>query len=188
MRLELPTILACALLATIPAAAEDTQPGDAGQSVTTYDADSLDSVTTYDVESPTRNDARPPKKVLKIPPITLGNGKSNWIIVEGATRKGATFRFSEVQIDGNGWLVMHPFRDGAPFGDLYVGHIYLESGSHRDVDIAVEPEPSAGDMFLVMLHSDVNDNQEFDFIDGRNVVDKAVFEGRLLIAHTIPAP
>ena len=57
----------------------------------------------------------------KAPAYTTGNGEANWIVTEGATREGATFSFREVRIDGNGWLVMHPFKDGKPVGDVYVG-------------------------------------------------------------------
>ena len=59
-----------------------------------------------------------------------------------------------------------------------------------DVEITVDSAPSAGDMFIVMLHRDVNENQEFDFVfvDSVNVLDKAVFEGRTMIAHRISAP
>ena len=122
--------------------------------------------------------------------ISLENGDENWIIVEDAKRDGATFTFSEVHIDGNGWLVMHPFEDGKPNGKIYVGATYLESGTNRDVEITVDETPAQGDMFIVMLHSDVNENREFDFVfvDERNVLDKAVFEGLTMIAHPISAP
>ena len=45
-------------------------------------------------------------------------------------------------------------------------------------------------MLFVMLHRDVNENQEFDFVfvDPINVLDKAVMEGMTLIGHSIPAP
>ena len=124
------------------------------------------------------------------PQITLGNGDANWIVVEGASRDQATFTFSEVQIDGNGWLVMHPFKDGQPVGDIYVGHTYIEDGKNQNVEISIDPEPDTGDMFIVMLHRDVNENQEFDFVfvDEVNVLDKAVFEGPVMIAHAIAAP
>lgn len=124
------------------------------------------------------------------PEITLGNGTANWIVTEGATRRGATFTFREVRIDGDGWLVMHPFENGKPVGEIYVGATYIEDGLNRDVEISVEEEPSPGTMFLVMLHLDVNENQEFDFVfvDERNVLDKAVFEGTTMIAHPIAAP
>ncbi len=122
--------------------------------------------------------------------ITFGNGAENWIVTEGVTRKGATFSFREVQIDGNGWLVMHPFKDGRPVGAVYVGATYIEDGANHDVEVTVEEEPAPGTMFLVMLHLDVNQNQEFDFVfvDERNVLDKAVFEGTTMIAHPIAAP
>jgi len=122
--------------------------------------------------------------------IKTGNGDENWIVVEDASRDGAQFTFSEVQIDGNGWLVMHPFEDGKPNGDIYVGATYLTDGDNRNVEITVDPEPATGDMFFVMLHRDVNENQEFDFVfvDAVNVLDKAVLEGRTLVGHTIAAP
>ena len=58
---------------------------------------------------------------------------------------------------------MHPFKDGEPVGDIYVGSTYIEDGENRDV----------------------NENKEFDFVfvDERNVLDKAVFEGTKMIAH-----
>jgi len=124
------------------------------------------------------------------PQISLGNGQANWIIVEGASRTDATPTFREVHIDGNGWLVMHPFKDGKPVGDIYVGHTNVSAGDNQNVEITVDPAPSTGDMFIVMLHRDVNENQEFDFVfvDEVNVLDKAVLEGRTLIAHEISAP
>lgn len=126
------------------------------------------------------------------PQVTIGNGENNWIVTEGATRDGATMTFKEVHIDGNGWLVLHPFKDGKPVGEIYVGATYLSSGTNVDVEITVTTPtpPNTGDMFIVMLHKDVNENQEFDFVfvDERNVLDKAVFEGSKMVAHAIPAP
>ena len=122
--------------------------------------------------------------------ISLGNGEANWILTEGATRDGATFTFREIRIDGNGWLVMHPFEDGKPVGHVYAGATYLTDGKNLDVKIAVETAPPQGEMFLVMLHRDVNENREFDFVfvDERNVLDKAVFEGTKMIAQPFAAP
>ena len=122
--------------------------------------------------------------------ISLGNGSKNWIVTEGVTRTGATFTFREVKIDDAGWLVMHPFKDGSPVGEVYVGATYLPAGTSRNVEITVDEAPTTGTMFIVMLHSDVNDDQKFDFVfvDERNVLDKAVFEGTTMIAHPIAAP
>ncbi len=124
------------------------------------------------------------------PQITLGNGEANWIIVEAATREGATFTFSEVHVENNSWLVMHGFKDGNPVGTDYVGATYLTQGENRNVQITVDSEPASGDMFIVMLHRDVNENQEFDFVfvDEVNVLDKAVFEGTKMIAHRYATP
>ena len=122
--------------------------------------------------------------------VSTENGENNWIIVEGATRDGATLTFPEVHIDGNGWLVIHPFEDGAPNGDIYTGSTYLNDGDNYNVEITVDPALGTGDMLFVMLHRDVNENQEFDFVfvDPINVLDKAVMEGLTLVGHAIPAP
>ncbi len=124
------------------------------------------------------------------PKVSIGNGEKNWIQVEGVTREGSTLVFSEVQIDGNGWLVMHPFEDGAPNGDKYVALTYLEDGKNIDVNIDVLKGVSKGEKFIVMLHRDVNENKvlDFVFVDDVNVLDRAVFEGSTMIGHVIGAP
>lgn len=123
--------------------------------------------------------------------ISVGNGEANWIITDGSSRDGATFVFPEVQINGNGWLVMHPFEDGKPNGDIYVGATYVSSGNNNNVEITLDHEPSSGDMYIVMLHRDVDEDQNFDFVfvgDTGQVEDKAVFEGTTMIGHPYPAP
>jgi len=124
------------------------------------------------------------------PQRSIGNGAKNWITTEGVKREGGTLTFSEVQIDGNGWLVIHPFEDGAPNGDKYVASTYLEDGKNSDVSIEVHKGLETGEMFIVMLHRDVNENQvlDFVFVDELNVMDTAVFEGARMIGHAIPAP
>jgi hypothetical protein len=123
-------------------------------------------------------------------PFSMGNGDSNWIQTEDASRQGKILTFKEVHIEGNGWLVMHPFEDGAPNGDKYVAATYLDSGTNKDVDIEVYRGVSSGEMFVVMLHRDLNENGVFDFvfIDEQNVMDRAVFEGSRMIGHAVPAP
>ena len=46
-----------------------------------------------------------------------------------------------------------------------------------------------GELFIVMLRRDLNENRilDFVFVDDVNVIDKAVFEGNTMICHTIPA-
>lgn len=126
------------------------------------------------------------------PKLTMGNGDANSIETEGFTRDGRTFVFPEVTIEGDGWLVLHPFREGKPVGEIYVGATFLPGGTTKDVPVTVQtaPEPAPGTRFLVMLHHDVNEDGTFDFVfvDERNVKDKAVFEGTTMIAHVIEAP
>ena len=120
-------------------------------------------------------------------PFSMGNGESNWIRTEDVSRVGSIFTFKEVHIDGAGWLVMHPFEDGAPNGDKYVAATYLASGTNSDVDIEVYKDAASGEMFIVMLHRDSNDNGIFDFVfvDSVNVMDRAVFEGSRMIGHAV---
>ena len=123
--------------------------------------------------------------------MAMGNGSANWIVTDGATRDDAVFTFPEVQIDGNGWLVMHPFRDGKPDGATVAGSTYVTDGQSTDVQISVDPAPSPSDRFVVMLHRDVNEDRHFDFVfvgDTGHVEDRAVFEGTKMIGHVYAAP
>ena len=124
------------------------------------------------------------------PAFTMGNGTENWIDVAGVTRKDSVLTFPEVHIDGNGWLVIHPFENGKPNGDKYVANTYLHDGKNENVEINVLKGLTQGEMFIVMLHRDVNENKVLDFIfvDDTNVLDRAVFEGNKMIGHAIPAP
>ena len=124
--------------------------------------------------------------------ISMGNGEKSWIVVDGMTRDARELSFKEVTLADPGWLVLHPFENGAPQGKIYVGAKYLPAGTHKDVKITVDtaPEPKPGTQFIVMLHGDVDRDQTFDFyfVDERNVADKAVFEGSTMIGHVIAAP
>ena len=124
------------------------------------------------------------------PQMSIGNGDNNWIVLDGVQRNESVLTFKEVQIDGNGWLVMHPFENGAPNGDKYVAYTYLESGKNMDVQIDVLKGVNSAEMFIVMLHRDGNENGVFDFIfvDDQNVMDRAVFENTTMIGHVIAAP
>ena len=128
--------------------------------------------------------------IAEQPQMSMGNGDQNWIVTAGATREGATFTFPEVNIAGSGWLVLHPFKDGKPNGRVVAGYAAVPEGKSTSVQVSVDALPAAGDRFVVMLHSDANDNGEFDFvfINEREVVDTAVFEGRKMIGHVYVTP
>jgi hypothetical protein len=146
--------------------------------------------TSAPVAEASKEAAHEATAAARTPQISFSDGEVNRIVIEGATREGAILTFKEVLIDGNGWLVLHPFENGKPVGARYVGATYLENGENLEVAVELETEPTSGDFFLVMLHRDVNENQEFDFVfvDERNVLDKAVFEGMTMIAHPFAAP
>lgn len=122
--------------------------------------------------------------------LSMGDGEQNWIRTEGALRAGSTLTFPAAQIDGSGWLVLHPFRDGKPVGDIVAGYAPLAAGSNEDIAVQVDPAPQTGDRYIVMLHSDANSNGVFDFvfINEREVVDRAVFEGSTMIGYVYAVP
>ena len=122
--------------------------------------------------------------------IRLGDGERNWIKIARVTRSGAVLTVPEVLIEMNGWLVIHRFKDGKPYGKDYLAATYINQGVNLDVPITL-PEPPAPDTpLLIMLHADVNQNEQFDFVfvDEVNVLDKAVFEGATMVAKTFVTP
>lgn len=124
------------------------------------------------------------------PKMTMGNGDQNWITTSDVQRDGNVLTFPSVHIAQSGWLVMHPFEDGRPNGDKYVAATYLTEGDNDNVAIEVYKGIDTGEKFIVMLHNDSNKNEIFDFvfIDDRNVMDLAVFEGTKMIGHVFVAP
>ena len=61
----------------------------------------------------------------------------------------------------------------------------------KSVGKALNTPADAGRKFLVMLHSDVDNDHVLDFVfveDGINVEDAAVFEGTRMIAHIFAVP
>jgi len=126
----------------------------------------------------------------KIPPrdqITMGNGQENIITTENFQQDGATFTFEKVKIVGNGWLVMHPFKDGKPVPTVYVGATYVKHGVNKKVKITVQDEPTSEEQYILMLHWDVDQDKEFDFGDGITVLDAPVFEGNQMVAFPFKA-
>ncbi len=122
--------------------------------------------------------------------LTMGNGEHNAIQVTQAQRDDNVLTFRQVKIAGNGWLVIHPFEEGKPNGDKYVGATFVPKGVSQDVSVEVYKGIATGEHFIVMLHEDSNNNGIFDFvfIDDRNVLDRAVFEGTKMIGHVFSAP
>lgn len=155
----------------------------------------------------------PAQEPAAAPQITMGNGEANMITVEGLSRSTGVSHFSEVRVDDAavstfradstaitfpevliekpGFLVLHPVMDGRPNGDMVSGFAYLEAGQNENVTIRIDHPADVGSKFLVMLHSDVDQDRVLDFVfveDGINVEDTAVFEGTHMIAHIIAVP
>jgi hypothetical protein len=153
------------------------------------------------------------QETTPVPQITMGNGEANMIQMEGLTRADGVSQFSEVRVDGGevsafrgdsvaltfpqvviekpGFLVLHPVMDGRPNGDVVSGFAYLGAGTNENVTIRLDTPADPGRKFLVMLHSDVDNDRVLDFVfveDGINVEDTAVFEGTHMIAHIFEMP
>ena len=139
-------------------------------------------------EAPAEKTAKAEPEKMDHSKIITGNGENNFIILEGASREGSTFSFPKVTIDKDGFLVMHPFRDGKPVQTEYVGAVPIAAGSHQDVTITIDRDTRTGENFIVMLHYDMNTDKIFDFNDGITVPDAPVFEGHTLIALRYTAP
>ena len=120
--------------------------------------------------------------------IVTGNGENNHISLDGAYRTEATFTFPNVTLAKDGFLVFHPFKDGKPVQTEYVAAKALSGGSHDNVSIDVSDGPKTGDMYIVMLHFDMNEDGVFDFNDGVTVPDAPVFEGQTLVALRFQTP
>ena len=97
------------------------------------------------------------------PKIDLANGMHNSIDISDVSRENNILTIKQVVIDGSGWLVLHPFEQGKPNGDKYVGYAYLQDGENNNVEIEVYKGIEPGDKYIIMLHKDVNDNQVLDF-------------------------
>lgn len=122
------------------------------------------------------------------PAVQTGNGENNRIITQDIARAGARFAFAKVEIDRDGWLVFHPFRDGAPSPTDVAGYVFLERGIHEPAVVMLDAAPREGEMFVAMLHYDMNEDGVFDFQDGVSPPDAPVFENGVMIAHRIATP
>lgn len=135
-------------------------------------------------------EAAPGAEAAPKPSTGFANGQKNWIIAAGAARAGSTFTFREVQIEGNGFVVIYQILNGRPVGEKYLGAGYVASGNSKNVTVTVNYEPRKGEHFLVMLHRDVNEDKVFDFefVNPPDVLDKVVSEGNKMVARIFTAP
>ena len=143
---------------------------------------SLSIACNAGIKNTPKNPVNPPRDQ-----ITMGNGTDSYIVSDNFQQEGATFTFKEVKIKGNGWLVLHPFKDGKPHATVYVGATYVKHGSNANVSITVDNPPTSGENYILMLHWDVNQDQKFDFGDGIIVPDAPLFEGTKMIAFPFQA-
>jgi hypothetical protein len=120
--------------------------------------------------------------------ITLGNGVSNQIELEGITRNGPTLIVPRIMAAQDSFLVLHPFKDDVPVQTDYSGATFVSAGVNTNVALRLDGTPVDGSRFIIMLHADVNRDGTLQFGDGVTVPDAPVFEGTTLIALPMLVP
>jgi hypothetical protein len=90
--------------------------------------------------------------------------------IEGSKITGVT-----AQIDKPGYLVIHNKGAGAPPASL--GHIALDPGTTRAVNIESDSTLDPSSDITLMLHYETNDNNSYDFGPGSTDVDTPVMVG-----------
>ena len=61
--------------------------------------------------------------------IELGNGEFNVIEIDGLARDGDSLVVPSVTVADASFVVMHPFRNGAPVRDEYVAATLVDAGT-----------------------------------------------------------
>lgn len=120
--------------------------------------------------------------------ITLGNGDLNRIELDRLSRVGPSLTVASVTAHRDSFLVLHPFENGSAVQTDYVGSTFIRAGQTDNLHVRLDDSPNAGDRFIIMLHTDVNEDGRFQFGDGVTVADAPLFEGSTLIALPIQAP
>jgi len=120
--------------------------------------------------------------------ITLGNGVSNHIELTGLIRNGPTLVVPRIMAAQDSFLVLHPFKDGAPVQTDYSGATFVPVGVNTNVIVRLDDTLADGSRFIIMLHADVNRDGMLQFGDGVTVPDAPVFEGTTLIALPMQIP
>lgn len=85
---------------------------------------------------------------------------------------------STLTLSHDGWVVVHASNeagDGPMVPEIISEPVYLEAGTHTDVDITFteSADVNAGDVVWVMLHNDTGVEAEYEF-DGQNGLDLPV--------------
>ncbi len=97
---------------------------------------------------------------------------ANMIAPDGLKASESTVTVGSVTADRAGYLVVHEADETGTIPGTIIGHAAVKAGESKGVKITLEKKPKAGSKLIVMLHSE--DDNDTDFDDA----DKAVTEGR----------
>lgn len=86
---------------------------------------------------------------------------------------GGSVSFANVTVEADGYLVIHETDDsGAPVTPGSIAHIPVSAG--ENLAVTVPAALTTGKTYNVMLHSETNGNDTYDFAEGMTDVDTPV--------------
>lgn len=96
---------------------------------------------------------------------------ASMIAPDGLKATPNTVTVASVSADKAGYLVVHELSDGTTAGTV-IGHKAIKAGDNENISIPLEKKMKAGAKLIVMMHSE--DDNDTDFDDA----DKPVTSGR----------
>ncbi|WP_135827634.1 DUF7282 domain-containing protein [Halorussus halobius] len=108
---------------------------------------------------------------------------------DGETAEGASITIDEQESDGEmlvvdsvtvpegGFVVIHEENwEGAPLSTVLGSSVYLDAGTHEDVELSLARPLEESQTVVAMLHSDTNDNRVLDFVLSSGNLDGPIVE------------
>ncbi|KAF0676263.1 DUF7282 domain-containing protein [Profundibacterium mesophilum] len=99
------------------------------------------------------------------------------INTDGASFKGSTVRFQNIEAPNKGYLVIHATENGEAVVPGSLGHAMLEAGTNDEVRIDIGEEFEADTTYVAMMHDETNGNDSYDFGEGSTDVDTPTMSG-----------
>ncbi|WP_102107524.1 DUF7282 domain-containing protein [Oceaniglobus roseus] len=92
----------------------------------------------------------------------------------GATFKGSTVTFPNVEAPSDGYLVIHEVRGGQVVAPQSLGYTPVMAGDNANVAVDIGMPFEEGMTYQAMLHAETNGNDTYDFGEGMTDVDTPV--------------
>jgi len=101
--------------------------------------------------------------ILAVFPAALATFAAADEIMTEMQPAGNTLTVASVNIQNDGWLVVHAMKDGAPVLPGIIGKVAVKAGTTKNVVVELTEATSAGDTVLTMLHVDAGAIGEYEF-------------------------